>query len=403
MNAESGAGAPALRPVDYPAVFQQAQDLLNARRYAEAEQVLGQALASGIGPTDLWKLKVHALRGQGKVSESRTILEMIVRTVPGDMGSRFDLAEILLLQGEFSRGWREYRFRYRMAHTVLMGRHVQKPRWEGQSLRGKTLLIHDEQGYGDTFQFLRLVAGARERSGARVILEVNAECHALAQRSGGFDEIIRLGELPPAFDFHCELMSLPMALGLQMADLPVSTNYLSADPARVEHWRQRLADLPRPLVGLVWAGRPTHTNDARRSLALSDLAPLAQEGITFVALQKGPASAQAATPPEGMALVSLSDEIRDFDDTAAILSVLDVLVSIDSSPVHLAGALGRPAWVMLPFMPDWRWLLERSDSPWYPSLRLFRQQAPDQWGPVLQALGTALAQLRDESRQEPAA
>lgn len=403
MNAEPSAPVPAFSPADYAAVHQQAQAWLNAGRYAEAEQGLRAALASGTGPIDLWKLLVHALRAQGNTTESRTILEMIVGTVPGDMGSRFDLAEILLLQGEFRRGWREYRFRYRMPHTVMMGRHMQKPRWEGQPIRGKTLLIHDEQGYGDTFQFLRLLPWARERSGARVILEVNAECRALAQRGGGFDEIIDLGELPPAFDFHCELMSLPMALGLQLADLPVRSHYLSADPDRVEHWRKRLADLPRPLVGLAWAGRPTHSNDARRSLALSDLAPLAQPGITFVALQKGPAAVQAATPPEGMALLSLSDEIRDFDDTAAILTLLDVLVSIDSSPVHLAGALGRPAWVMLPFMPDWRWLLERSDSPWYASLRLFRQQAPDQWGPVLEAVAATLAQLRDATQRDPAA
>ena len=213
--------------------------------------------------------------------------------------------------------------------------------------------------------------------------------------AGGFDEIIRLGKVPPPFDFHCELMGLPMALGLQLADLPVSTSYLSADAVRVEHWRKRLAHLPRPLVGLVWAGRPTHANDARRSLALSDLTPLAQEGVTFVALQKGPASAQAATPPDGMALVSLSDEIRDFDDTAAILTLLDVLVSVDSSPVHLAGALGCPAWVMLPFVPDWRWLLSRADSPWYPSLRLFRQHAPDDWAPVLQAVAAELGELRN--------
>lgn len=374
-----------------------AQALLDAGRHAEAESLLRQALASGPAPVALWQQLVQAIRPQGMVDESCRILEMIVRAVPHAMGSRLDLAEILLLQGEFDAGWREYRFRYRLAHTAMLGRHVQKPRWEGQPIAGQTLLIHDEQGYGDTFQFLRLVARAREHSGARVILEVNAQCHALAERSGGFDEIIRVGTIPPAFDCHCELMSLPLALGLRLSDLPVSTAYLRADPARVEHWRARLAPLPRPLVGLVWAGRPAHPNDARRSLALSDLAPLARDGVTFVALQKGPAAAQAATPPAGMAMVSLSDEIRDFDDTAAIMTLLDVLVSVDSSPVHLAGALGCPAWVMLPFAPDWRWLLDRSDTPWYPSVRLFRQPAPDTWGPVLEEIAAALGQLRGDA------
>ena len=380
---------------DYAAIQLQAHALLNKERFSEAEALLLQVLASGTGPIPLWKQLVYALRPQGKVNESRQILEMIVRTIPGDMCARFDLSEILLSQGEFTRGWREYRFRYKMEHTTMIGRHVQSPRWEGQPIKGKTLLIHDEQGYGDTFQFLRMMAWVRERSGARVILEVNADSYALAKRCAGYDDIILLGTLPPAFDFHCELMSLPLAMNLQLSDLPGSTNYLRADPVRVEKWRARLASLPRPLVGLVWAGRSTHSNDARRSLALSDLAPLVQDGITFLALQKGPAAGQAATPPAGMSMVSLSDEIRDFDDTAAILSLLDVLVSIDSSPVHLAGALGCPAWVILPFVPDWRWLLGREDTPWYPSVRLFRQPAHGAWEPVLQSVSAALGKLRD--------
>ena len=379
--------------IDYAAIQQQAHAMLSEERFSEAEALLRAALASGSGPIPLWKQLVYAIRPQGKIAETRQILEMIVRTIPGDMGARFDLAETLLLQGEFTRGWREYRFRYKLDHTAMIGRHVKAPRWEGQPIAGKALLIHDEQGYGDTFQFLRMVAWARERSGARVILEVNADSYALAKRCAGYDDIIPLGTIPPAFDFHCELMSLPLAMGLELSGLPGSVNYLSADPARIDKWRARLAALPRPLVGLVWAGRPTHANDARRSMSLSDLAPLAQEGVTFVALQKGPAAAQSATPPAGMALVSLSEEIDDFDDTAAILTLLDVLVSVDSSPVHLAGALGCPAWVMLPFMPDWRWLLHREDTPWYPSVRLFRQQARGEWAPVLQSISSALGEL----------
>lgn len=381
--------------MDVAVLQQQALTLLNTERWADAEALLRPALASGSGPIALWRQLFFAVRGQGKVVESRQILEMIVQWAPGDMSSRFDLAEILLLQGEFERGWREYRFRYRLEHTAMIGRHVQKPRWEGQAIRGKTLLIHDEQGFGDTFQFLRMVAWARKRSGARIILEINQECYTLARRSEGIDDIIVRGTIPPPFDLHCELMSLPLAMGLQLNQLPGEIPYLNADPQRIDKWRQRLANLPRPLVGLVWAGRATHTNDMRRSMTLADLAPLAQDGITFLALQKGPASVQAATPPPGMQLVSLSDDIQDFEDTAAIFTLLDTLVSVDSSPVHLAGALGRPVWVMLPFMPDWRWLLGRNDTPWYPTMRLFRQPAPEQWAPVLQSITTALNQLKN--------
>lgn len=379
---------------DYGAAQRHAAALLNLRRFSEAEVVLRSALSSGTGPIVLWKQLVYALRPQGKIKDAQRILEMIVQTTPGDMSARFDLSEVLLLQGDFLRGWREYRFRYKLAHTTMIGRHVQMPRWEGQPIQGKTLLIHDEQGYGDTFQFLRMVAWARKRSGARVILEVNAECYPLAKRGGGYDEIIVKGQIPPAFDLHCEMMSLPLAMGITLDDLPGANPYLTPDSKRVEKWRKRLELLPHPQVGLVWAGRSTHANDARRSIALADMAPLAQEGITFVALQKGPAAVQAATPPKGMAIVSLSDEIQDFEDTAAILSLIDVLVSVDSSPIHLAGALGCATWAMLPFVPDWRWLLERHDTPWYPKMRLYRQQLPDQWGPVLDTVSKDLSQFK---------
>ncbi|QYJ20693.1 tetratricopeptide repeat protein [Achromobacter sp. ES-001] len=368
-----------------------------AGRYAEAESLLRHALANDADNIMLLRQLAQAIRPLGHTDEARAILESIVRATPTDAGARFDLAELLLLHGDYDAGWREYRFRYRMPHTAMRSRHVQKPRWDGQPIAGKTLLIHDEQGYGDTFQFLQLVAWARQRSGARIILEINDACHNLAERSGGFDQIIRAGTIPPAFDLHCELMSLPLALGLRLADLPASTAYLRADPLRVERWRARLAGLPRPWAGLVWAGRPSHPNDAQRSLTLADLAPLAQPGVSFISLQKGEAAAQADTPPTGMAMVSPSQDINDFDDTAALITLLDVLVSVDSSPAHLAGALDCPVWTLLPYVPDWRWLQERADTPWYPSMRLFRQPGPGAWGPVLDEVATALRALRPQA------
>ncbi|WP_322046498.1 glycosyl transferase family 8 [Paraburkholderia sp. J67] len=381
------------------ALEQAAQKLLAAGRFEEAEALLAPSLASGTGPLRLWRLLAHALRPQGKLAATRTIQEMLVANLPGDYPLRFDLAETLLLLGEFERGWREYRYRYSLAHTTRFERKVQLPRWDGQPLPGKTLLIHDEQGYGDTFQFMRMVPWAKARSGARVVLEVNAEALPLARRIKGYDALVVRGELPPAFDQHCEMMSLPMAMQLKLADLPCETPYLSADPERVAHWRARLADLPRPLVALVWAGRPTHGNDANRSLPLARLAPLESTGASFVSIQKGPAEAQASTPPAGMPLLALSDEIRDFEDTAAILTVVDLLISVDSSPVHLAGALGRPVWVMLPFVPDWRWLLGRDDSPWYPSMRLYRQPRRGDWDSVMQALAADLTRVVTDTRR----
>lgn len=377
---------------DIRAVELRIRPLLASGRYEEAEAIVRPYLASGRGPLALWKLLAAALRQQGRIVETRAIQEMLVEHAPGDLATRFDLSETLLLSGEFERGWREYRYRYSLAHTAHIERKVQCPRWDGRAMPGKTLLIHDEQGYGDTFQFARLVPWAKEKSGARVVLEINAESLSIMRRTTGFDEIIERGSLPPAFDMHCEMMSLPMALGLRLDDLPGPMPYLSPDPRRVEQWRQRLAALPRPLVALVWAGRPTHPNDANRSLSLAQLAPLAQADVSFVSIQKGPAAAQADTPPHGMALLSVSDEIDDFEDTAAILCVADLLISVDSSPVHLAGALGRPVWVMLPKVPDWRWLLERTDTPWYPRMHLFRQDLRADWTGVVSRMAAELKQ-----------
>ncbi|SDD61444.1 glycosyltransferase family 9 protein [Paraburkholderia lycopersici] len=377
-------------------IAQRGRALLAAGRLEEAEALVRPYLASGSGPLVLWRVLADAIRPQGKLAETQAIQQMLVACAPGDLAARFNLAETLLLGGDFQRGWREYHYRYGMAHTKNLERKVQRPRWNGQPIPGKTLLIHDEQGYGDTFQFMRMVSWAKARSGARVIFEVNGETLSLAHRIAGPDEVIARGTLPPAFDVHCELMSLPMVMRVELADLPGPVPYLSADPQRVEKWRRRLADLPGMRVALVWAGRPTHVNDANRSLSLAQLAPLAQAGVTFLSVQKGPASAQADSPPPGMTIVSLSDEIQDFEDTAAIVSVADLLISVDSSPVHLAGALGRPVWVMLPFVPDWRWLLGRSDTPWYPRTRLFRQPSRGDWGGVMASMASELARLTHE-------
>lgn len=379
---------------DNAALEQQLKALMAERRFEEAEALLRRHLATGTGGLPLWQQLARVIRAQGRIVEARELQAQIVEAFPGDLSGRFDLAESSLLLGDFARGWREYRWRYSMPHTAGIERKVQRPRWDGTPIPGKTLLIHDEQGFGDSLQFLRMVPAAKARSGARVLLEVTPPLLSLASRMSGFDAIATRGDLPPAFDVHCELMSLPMVTKLAMDDLPGPMPYLSPDPKRVEIWRKRLASLPRPLVALVWAGSPTHANDANRSMRLADFVPLASLGLTFLAVQKGPAVKQATGAPGGLKVELLDDRIKDFDDTAAILTVADLLISVDSAPVHLAGALGRPAWVLLPFVPDWRWLLDRDDTPWYPSLRLFRQNSPGDWGAVMEQVRDALAAFR---------
>ncbi|HTH17332.1 MAG TPA: glycosyltransferase family 9 protein [Magnetospirillum sp.] len=379
---------------DLAAIIAQAQARIGAGCPEDAETMLRPLLAGGSGPIPLWAALATSLRHQGRAAEALTIQEKLVEAVPGNLEYRFNLAETLLLFGQFDRGWREYHHRYGMAHTAMIARKVQRPRWDGRPIPGKTLLIHDEQGFGDTLQFIRLVEWAKARSQSRVVLEVTPQLLPLAARGTGFDEIVPRGSLPPAFDVHCEMMSLPMVMGFQLSQLPGKMPYLSADPARRNRWRKRLKGLPRPLVALAWAGRPTLYNGQNRAVSLDTLAPLAMEGVTFLSIQKGEPAAQAKAPPPGMSLVNLSDDIQDFEDTAAILSEADLLISIDSAPAHLAGALGRPVWTMLGFVADWRWLLDRTDSPWYPSMRLFRQEARGDWAGVVDRVAEALAEFR---------
>jgi hypothetical protein len=373
-----------------PLALPQIQALIRSQQFAEAEAALRPQLGNG-GPLELWRMLVNVLRQQKRLREARDIQVMLVDARPGDLSVRFDLSEILLQLGEFERGWREYHYRYSLPHTTRIERKIQMPRWDGRAIPGQTLLIHDEQGYGDTLQFMRLLALAKERSHAEIILQIDKDMLPFAARMhSGVTQIIARDILPPAFNLHCEMMSLPMAMGLKLEQLPGKVPYTHADPARLEHWKKRLADMPRPRVALNWAGRPTHPNDANRSMAFSHLTALADTGVTFLSIQKG----TAATDAQGMKLVNLSEEITSFEDTAAILSLVDLLISIDSSPVHMAGALGRPAWVLLPYISEWRWLEDRVDTPWYPTLRLFRQQQRGDWSGLMQQVKSELVQWR---------
>lgn len=375
--------------MDARAAIAKAQSLLSVDRVEAAEEVLQSALAEQSASVPARILFARIARELGRTEEALQVLEQLVEEFPGNFSLRFDFAETLLQLGDFERGWREYRHRYRMPHTASLERKIQCPRWDGRPLQGRRILIHDEQGVGDIFQFIRFVPWVQQRGG-HVILQVNPALLRLAGTVGGYSQLIGRDRLPPPFDLHCELMNLPMVLGLRLADLPGQVPYLSADPNLVGRWRERLGPLPRPLVALAWAGSQAHLHDRKRSLSVARLAPFAEAGVTFVSIQKGPQAAQAEAPPPALPLVDLSAEIRNFDDSAAILSVADLLVSIDSSPAHLAGALGRPVWTLLPCVAEWRWMLAREDSPWYPTMRLFRQPSRGDWTSVLERVAREL-------------
>lgn len=308
--------------------------------------------------------------------------------------AHYNLAQLLLLQGDFAPGWTEQEWRGLSKNFPSRRQNFPQPQWDGSALAGRTILLHLEQGYGDVLQFVRYVPMVAARGGT-VILACVPELRRLLKDTPGVMRWLMDGEPLPTFDVHCPLLSLPLAFGTSLQNIPQTVPYLHADAQDTARWREVLAaDTQAFKVGLVWAGRPTHINDRNRSLSLNALAPLAQvPGVSFYSLQKGPASQQALTPPPGLSLIDHTAELKDFADTASLIANLDLVISVDTAVVHLAGAMAKPVWTLLPSMPDWRWLLDRDDSPWYPTMRLFRQSSRGDWAGVITQVTQALAAL----------
>jgi tetratricopeptide (TPR) repeat protein/ADP-heptose:LPS heptosyltransferase len=303
---------------------------------------------------------------------------------PENAEAHWNMGIALLLKGDLNQGWKKYEWRWRRKEFSFNKRNFISPLWSGGGIVGCTVLLWTEQGLGDVFQFIRYALMVAEQ-GARVVVLCQQEVKSLIGNVAGVHEVIGSGEELPAFHVHCPLLSLPLALNTSLENIPAGVPYISADPGLVKKWRERMnSDNAGLKIGLVWAGSPGHGNDRNRSCLLGEFAPLAGvEDITIYSLQKGEASKQAADPPEGMRLVDYTDEIHDFSDTAAIIENLDLVISVDTAVVHLAGAMGKAVWTLLPYSPDWRWMLNRQDSPWYPTMRLFRQFSPGKWGDVI--------------------
>jgi Tfp pilus assembly protein PilF len=289
-----------------------------------------------------------------------------------------------LAAGDYARGWEGYEWRWQCEHSRGRWREYPgKPRWDGSPLNGRRILLYPEQGFGDVIQFARFIPLVAERGG-RVIVECQPELVEIMRTLDGAAEVIASGEALPEFDTYLALLSVPRVLGTTLANLPNRVPYLRAEPGAVQRWRERLADAApdRLKVGLTWGGNVTP--DPKRSMRLSDLAALAEvPGLSWFSLQKGDAAAQLASPPAGMQILDLGPELTNFADTAAALANLDLLITIDTAVAHLAGAMAVKTWTLLPFAPDWRWMLTREDSPWYPTMRLFRQPARSDWASVV--------------------
>ena len=328
----------------------------------------------------------NALRALKQLDEAVTSYRRALELRPDDPEAHYNLAMALLARGDMPAGWEEHEWRWKTPQSAPSRRDFAQPQWRGEAAEGRTLLIHAEQGFGDTLQFCRYAPLAAAR-GLQVVLEAPKPLIRLLGSLSGVDRLVAQGEATPQFDLHCPMLSMPLALGTTITTIPGDVPYLRADAAHVAVWRTRIASLGNrlPRIGLAWAGNPRKqllaaaATDRRRSIAPDRLAPLFElPGLHFFSLQKdGPAA------PAHFPLIDFMSEMEDFADTAALIANLDLIISVDTSVVHLAAALGKPVWMLDRFDPCWRWLVGRRDSPWYPGLRLYRQPKPGDWDSVV--------------------
>ena len=330
------------------------------------------------------------LQAVGAVDEAIAAYRNALQLQSQFADAHWNLGLAYLLKGDLVAGWAEYEWRLRCQPFTRDGLVLDNiSPWQGEPVAGKTILVRREQGAGDTLQFIRFIPQLLQR-GARVLLDVPPDLAELSRSVAPVVELLDRRVPHPTPDYYVNLMSLPRLLGVTLDNLQAVVPYLSPDPGKVAAWHARLEGYHGKKIGIVWAGNPKHTNDRNRSITLKQLSPLFdRDGPAWFSLQIGDAADQLVT--FRTFITDLGPELHSYSDTAAALSALDLLITVDTSVAHLAGALGRPAWVMLPYAPDWRWLLEREDSPWYPGLRLFRQERRGDWSGVVNKLAAALS------------
>jgi len=327
-------------------------------------------------------------RRQGHNQEAIACYREALRHQPEWPEAHLALAHTLLVQGDFERGWEEMEWRWRLPGVSLTP--FEQPLWAGESLAGRRILLWAEQGFGDTTQFVRFAAGLKPL-GATVILECQPALARLMRSCPGVDEVVSFGSPLPTFDVHAPLQRLPWILRTTLASIPAEAPYLEADPELVERWRSRLAPYHGLKVGLVWAGNPRQVSNRSRSLDPAQLAPvLSVPGVSWFGLQK---ESGTGLQPVASQYTDLGAELTDFSETAGALANVDLLITVDTAAAHLAGALARPVWTLLSCPFDYRWLMDHEDSPWYPTMRLFRQRSAGEWSPVVARVERALREL----------
>jgi len=351
----------------------------------------GRALDRKPDHATAWNNLGLACQAANRLPEAIASFRRALALTPGFAQAHWNLALALLASGDYAEGWREYEWRLRLPELGGQAPSLTVPRWKGEDIRGRTLLVTAEQGIGDALQFIRFAARLAER-GVRVVVQAPPKLCALLATARGVAATVSPGDPLPAYDGEIPLLSLPHRLGILGDDLAAPVRYLHSDPL----WQADVgAELARNgarsrNIGIAWAGAAHYRNDARRSMPLALLAPLLSlPGTTWYSLQKGPAESQAGQVSEARGMVPL-DPASDFPRDAALVDALDAVVSVDTSIAHLAGALGKPVFVLLPYAPDWRWGITGNRTPWYPTARLFRQPAIGDWASAVASLHAAL-------------
>jgi tetratricopeptide (TPR) repeat protein len=330
---------------------------------------------------------IHHQRGQYDLAEKFFRRAMDIADFPL---ARFNLAMLQLLQGNFKDGFEGYESRWKARSIPMPARYAQYGTWDGRDVAGKRILLDCEQGFGDAIQFARFIPILAQQ-GARPLLATNPELRRLMRSVPGVEMVVAPPDDIPSFGVQCPLLSLARVLGITLETIPAATPYVFADPQLSQRWAQRVPADGRLKIGLCWSGSPNHLQDRSRSVPADSLAPLAQfERAWFCSLQKFSPDRPRTEPPASLMLADFTPELSDFADTAALIANLDLVIACDTAVAHLAGAMAKPVWLMLPYVPDWRWLLNRTDSPWYPTMCLFRQPSPGDWSAVISDVGLAL-------------
>jgi len=387
---ESYDRAIALNPGHAEAYANRGAVLREFDRYSEALADYDRAVA--LKPTHVESLNSRGvvLQDMRLYGDALASFESALTVAPDFAEAQWNKSLLKILRGEFEEGWRLYESRWETVALRTRKRHFPQPLWLGQEdIAQKTILLHAEQGMGDTIHFCRYARMVKAR-GATVVIEAPEALRDLVSTLDESIQVVASGQPLPNFDYHCPFMSLPLAFNTTLATIPAEAPYLAANEAKRARWQARLGPRMHPRVGLVWSGGRAHKNDRNRSIPLETMLPLLSLPVEFHCLQKEVREADRAIL-ESQARIAIHDgDLHDFTDTAALISGMDLVISVDTAIAHLAGAMGKELWVLVPHAPDFRWMTERTDSPWYPTARLFRQNDPGNWPPVVRDIVAAL-------------